>query len=153
MLEVIKEMIYVLAPLLGWFIAGSLKFLVNSIRQNSLAFCKIGYGGFPSTHSTIVSCTIMTIGFSKGFNEPLFGLGLAFLIIVSLDAIGIRKAVGIHASILNNITEKIGPDSRKLNLRESMGHSKAEVIGGIILGTLIAYLSTLAWCRLTSPLA
>jgi hypothetical protein len=46
---------YVLTPLLAWLIGGILKFLINSLRANRLAFDLIGYGGLPCNHSAIVS--------------------------------------------------------------------------------------------------
>jgi acid phosphatase family membrane protein YuiD len=40
---------YLLTPLLAWLTAGSVKFLMNSMRARRLAFDLIGYGGLPST--------------------------------------------------------------------------------------------------------
>jgi len=46
---------YAITPFTAWLVAGGLKFLVNSIRAGKPAFGLIGYGGFPSNHSAIVS--------------------------------------------------------------------------------------------------
>ena len=49
------DLIYVLTPFIAWLVAGTLKFIVNSVRAGKLAFGMIGYGGLPSNHSAIVS--------------------------------------------------------------------------------------------------
>ncbi|MCS7464245.1 divergent PAP2 family protein [Paenibacillus doosanensis] len=128
-------MIYFIAPFLGWLISGSLKFFINYIRFGKGAFGKIGNGGFPSTHTTIIVTSVTLVGLKEGLNTPIFGLGLAIALIVIIDAIGLRRNVGKHAKIINKmiIINKLGESG----LRESMGHKKHEVIGGIILGILI----------------
>ena len=122
-------------PLLAWFVAGSIKFLINLIRFGTEARSRIGYGGLPSTHTTIISTAVFLCGFNEGFEMPLFGLGLAVLLIVIIDAHGLRRQIGKHAVELNTI------HGEKL-FRESMGHSWFEIGCGVALGSLLAYLST-----------
>lgn len=132
-------MIYILAPFIGWFIAGVLKFIINYIRFGD-AKSRIGNGGFPSNHTTIMTTIVMLIGFKEGFFTPIFGLGVAVTYIVIIDATGLRRHVGRHAERLNRISESstyISEQTKKL--RESMGHTPFEVLGGICLGTLIGY--------------
>ena len=52
------------------------------------------------------------------------------------DASGVRKSAGIQAKEINKISAKIDPKS-ELNLNETLGHTKIEVIVGSILGPLI----------------
>lgn len=124
---------YVLAPFIGWFISGCLKFSINFFRYGSEAKNRIGNGGFPSTHTTIITTPVMLIGFKEGFTSSIFGLGCAVAVIVIIDAVGLRKAIGRHAVSLNSMNSS-------LKLRESMGHNKFEVLGGLVLGTCIALL-------------
>jgi uncharacterized protein len=95
-------------------------------------------GGFPSTHTTVVTSTIMLIGFTEGFSTPIFGLGVAFLYITIIDATGIRRTVGKHATVIN---EKLFDKERVL--RERQGHNLVEVLGGIALGSLVGFLISL----------
>ncbi|WP_374703351.1 divergent PAP2 family protein [Bacillus sp. V3-13] len=127
---------YFLIPFIAWFVAGSTKFMVNYLRFRKNAFQLIGNGGFPSTHTTIVTSITMLIGFTEGFYTPIFGLAITFLYITIIDATGIRRSVGKQATVINKhvILEK------EKHLRESQGHNYIEVLGGIVLGTLIAYL-------------
>lgn len=129
---------YALVPIMAWFVAGSLKFMINYIRFQKQAVNLIGNGGFPSTHTTIVSSTVFLIGLSEGFSSPVFGLGVAVLMITVIDALGIRRAVGKQASAINRyiMTE----DNSQPVLRERQGHSPTEVLGGLMLGFLLAYL-------------
>ncbi|WP_235941263.1 divergent PAP2 family protein [Paenibacillus puerhi] len=130
---------YALAPLIGWLVAGSLKFAINHLRYGN-ARERIGNGGFPSTHTTIVATTAALIGFGEGFDSAAFGLGVAVVFIVIIDATGLRRHVGRHAEALNGLR----PEGRKL--RVSMGHSALEVIGGLALGGLLGYgLSLTGW--------
>jgi uncharacterized protein len=125
--------LYALAPFIAWLAAGLMKYIVNQLRFGN-ARERIGNGGFPSNHTTIVTATVMLIGFREGFADPLFGLGAAVTFIVIIDATGLRRHVGTHASRINVLQ----PEGVKL--RESMGHNGIEVLGGLALGTLIGYL-------------
>jgi uncharacterized protein len=127
---------YAFAPFIAWLVAGLLKFAINHFRYGN-AKERIGNGGFPSNHTTIVTTTTMLIGFGEGFNSPMFGLGAALTFIVIIDATGLRRHVGRHAAAINLLQ----PSSGKL--RESMGHNAVEVLGGLAIGTLLGYL--LAW--------
>ena len=121
---------YVLMPFVAWVAAGCLKFLINTVRSGKLAFNLIGYGGFPSTHTTVASSVAFLAGFTEGFDTPIFSIGLGFLIIVIIDAHGLRH-VGSQAKVLNRLQDFE-------NLRERMGHTYFEIAGGIIFGALLA---------------
>ena len=123
-------MIYILTPFIGWFMSGCIKFAVNYIRFGKEAKNLIGNGGFPSTHTTIMTSTLILVGWMEGFTSAVFGLGVAITYIVIIDATGLRRMVGKHAEALNRIDQ-----SGKL--REKMGHTRIEVIGGLLLGTII----------------
>lgn len=129
---------YALMPMIGWFIAGTLKFMINYIRFQKQAVNLIGNGGFPSTHTTVMSSTVFLIGFSEGPSAPVFGLGIAVLMITVIDALGIRRAVGKQASAINRYI--VIENNNEPRLRERQGHSPVEVLGGLILGLLLAYL-------------
>jgi len=124
---------YALAPFIAWLAAGVLKYIVNHIRYGN-ARERIGNGGFPSNHTTIITAVVMLIGFREGFADPMFGLGTAVAFIVIIDATGLRRHVGLHAARINAL------HSEGTRLRESMGHNGYEVLGGLVLGTLVGYL-------------
>lgn len=124
---------YALAPVIAWLVAGTLKYLINSLRFGN-GRERIGNGGFPSNHTTMITTPVMLTGLQTGFDSPVFGLGVAVLCIVVMDATGLRRYVGYHAERINQL-QQAGP-----KLRESIGHKWAEIGGGLVLGTLLAFL-------------
>ncbi len=125
--------LYLATPLITWFVAGSLKFLINSIKAKQWAFDLVGNGGMPSNHSAIVTSTTTMIALQEGIQHPAFGIAFTLSFIVILDAYGLRRAVGKHATRLNQLHPNTTP-----RLRERMGHTCAEIIGGIVVGGLVA---------------
>ena len=125
-------MIYFLMPFVAWFVAGSLKYIINRIRFGSRANELVGYGGFPSTHTTIASTVVWYIGLDEGVNTSVFGVALTMAFVVIIDALSLRKNIEKHAKILNQII------SNDVKLREKIGHTPFEVLGGIFTGLLVA---------------
>ena len=52
------------------------------------------------------------------------------------DASGVRKSAGLQAAEINKLSEKLDPKS-KLDLKETLGHTKFEVFVGSLIGPLI----------------
>jgi hypothetical protein len=129
---------YAFVPIVAWFAAGTLKFIVNYIRFSRQAVNLIGNGGFPSTHTTVISSTVFLIGLGEGIGSPIFGLGVAVLMITIIDAMGIRRAVGKQASAINRYL--LTQDNGQPALRERQGHKPFEVLGGLMLGFILASL-------------
>ena len=42
------DLCYVFTHLVDWLIAGTSKFVINTLKAKQLAFSQIGYGGLPS---------------------------------------------------------------------------------------------------------
>lgn len=135
---------YLITPFLAWLVAGCLKFLINSIKAKQLAFGLIGYGGMPSNHSAIVSSIVALIAFKEGIDVPAFGVALTLAFIVMLDANSLRRAVGKHAVAINDLS-KHKPEYQPL--RERMGHTKLEILGGVVVGFVVGYLIYISFCK------
>jgi acid phosphatase family membrane protein YuiD len=133
-----NEYAYFLTPFFAWLVAGCLKFLINCIRAKRLAFDLIGYGGFPSNHSAIVSSMAALIAFRDGINTPAFGVAIALAFIVILDASSLRRQVGKHAAEINQLNHVSGRASAAL-LRERMGHTRLEIFSGILVGVAVGF--------------
>ena len=134
------QWIYLLTPFWAWLLTGCTKFLINSIRSNTLAFHQIGYGGMPSNHSAIVSAVAMQIALQAGIQDPAFAVAMGLAFIVILDAKTLRGQVGQHAMRINQLAQK---DSEEKVLRERMGHSLVEITVGVLVGALSAALLSL----------
>ena len=97
-------------------------------------------GSMPSSHSALVATLCTTIGFRSGVNSDVFILWLGFYLVTIRDAVGVRRANGLQAAMLNkigrllaakNIIEEVKP------IKEVQGHTPAEVIIGSLLGFFI----------------
>ncbi len=128
---------YAVTPFVAWFVAGVSKFIINSIKAKQLAFGLVGYGGLPSNHSSIVSSIAFLIAFKEGIEHPAFGVAVALCFIVMLDANSLRQQVGKHAVQINRLSQH---DTQAIALRERMGHTKIEILAGIVTGALCAFL-------------
>lgn len=99
-------------------------------------------GGFPSSHSAIVSALSLGIGRYYGWDSPIFAVAAVFGMIVLYDAAGVRRAAGKQAEVLNQLIERLyhGPDFAQERLKELIGHTPLEVFGGVMVGIIIGSL-------------
>ncbi len=96
-------------------------------------------GGMPSSHSALVTGTAAGIGLQLGFNDPVFALASTIAFIVMYDASGIRRSAGLTAEKVNQILKDNSNElSSETILKESLGHTKIEVLIGSILGPIVA---------------
>ena len=96
-------------------------------------------GGMPSSHSALVTGTAAGVGLQLGFNDPIFALASTIAFIVMYDASGIRRSAGLTAAKVNKISkENFNELSSEIILKESLGHTKIEVLVGSLLGPIVA---------------
>ena len=93
-------------------------------------------GGMPSSHSALITGAASGIGYELGFDSAIFALAVAVALIVMYDASGVRKSAGVQAAEINKLSKKLDPKSEVL-LKETLGHTKIEVMVGSFLGPLI----------------
>ena len=123
--------------LLSCLIAQFFKIIFNFISTGEMRFRIIfETGGMPSSHSALITGATSGIGFELGFDSSIFALAVAISLIVMYDASGVRKSAGIQAAEINKLSKKLDPQSELL-LKETLGHTKIEVIVGSLLGPLI----------------
>jgi len=132
---VILDLSYALTPFLAWLVAGVSKFAINSFKAKKLAFGLIGYGGFPSNHSAIVSSMAALIALKDGMGTPAFGVAVTLAFVVMLDANSLRQQVGKHATAINKLAADTADHQA---LRERMGHTRWEIAAGIAVGIAVA---------------
>jgi acid phosphatase family membrane protein YuiD len=96
-------------------------------------------GGMPSSHASLIVGAANSIGLYFGYDSPLFALGIAVAMIVTYDAAGVRRQAGMHAERINLLFEELlrGHLWNEEELREVLGHSPLEVLGGILWGILV----------------
>lgn len=125
---------YLAIPILAVIAAQVLKLLIEIVTKKPTRINHIlnGSGGMPSSHSAFSFSLLGAFILYEGVSSPFTALSFVFSMIVAYDAFNVRYEVGKHALILNKEHNK--------NLNDHVGHTLIEVIAGIILGLLIAYL-------------
>ena len=123
--------------LLSCLLAQFLKIVFNFFLTKEIRFGIIfETGGMPSSHSALITGAASGVGYELGFDSSIFALSVAIALIVMYDASGVRKSAGIQAAEINNLSKKLDPQS-ELFLKETLGHTKIEVLVGSFLGPLI----------------
>jgi hypothetical protein len=94
-----------------------------------------------------VTATTLAIGLFSGFDHPAFALAVAVSMIVIYDAAGVRREAGYHAVIINRLIDEYvkGPAIDQKKLKEMIGHTPLEVVGGVISGALTTLILWLIW--------
>ena len=87
-------------------------------------------GGMPSSHSALVTGTAACVGWTLGFDHPLFALAAMVAFVVMYDASGIRRAAGLTAERVNGLPDSLWPDAPEKPLKESLGSQPAAGAGG-----------------------
>ena len=127
--------------ILAWFLAQLIKFTINYFKIKSFDFkLLVSSGGMPSSHSSFVMAITTSIGFKDGFDSSLFALSLVISFIVMYDAMGVRRAAGTQAKVLNKLIAHIGTSGIPIDkkLKELLGHSPIQVFAGALLGIIIS---------------
>jgi len=136
------------AGLIAWLLAQIIKIPLDYLRTRRWNWALLlTTGGMPSSHSSLMTATAHAIGLYHGFGDPLFALAVAITMIVIYDAAGVRRQAGIHAQRINVIFEELlhGHPISDRDLREVLGHTPLEVVGGILLGLIVATTQWLIW--------
>lgn len=151
--------------LLSWAAAQLIKTVLYFIINKKFSPERLtGAGGMPSSHSSLVcSLAIITLR-TQGVTSPVFAVAIILAMIVMYDAMGVRRAAGMHAKEINRLRKIVceiedeldEPDDNDLDeddsdvlenkeetsaavkdLKELLGHTPFEVLGGALLGILI----------------
>lgn len=156
----------------AWSAAQILKTLFTLLFTGKLNLERlVGAGGMPSSHSAMTCSLAIATARKLGFAAPEFALAVCFAAIVMYDAMGVRRAAGEQAKVLNKMIFEfpffhLNPDPEEdptteepeqqpepleeekesglpliaKELKEFLGHTPMEVLGGCLLGILVAML-------------
>jgi acid phosphatase family membrane protein YuiD len=104
-------------------------------------------GGMPSSHSALVTAVTHSIGLIYGFDTPAFAVAFVTAMVVIYDATGIRRQAGKHAEIINAMINDLasGHPLREEQLREVLGHTPMEALGGVLWGLGVAQIMYMVW--------
>lgn len=125
----------------GWIVASLIKSALAWRKTHTFDFAYLlRTGGMPSSHSAAVSALAFGLGYTEGFDAPITIFAIGFAIVTMFDAATVRRAAGEHAKVLNAIVR----DIKELNFKpqqrfkELLGHTRMEVIWGMITGIVWA---------------
>ena len=135
-------------PLTGWLVAQVLKTIINGILMGKFDVERMwGAGGMPSAHSATVCALVVAALRLEGTHSPIFAITVVLAVIVMYDAMGVRREAGEQAKILNQLlTNWMDEEAKRTpilgdkKLKEMVGHTPFEVLGGALLGTVIGAL-------------
>jgi len=132
----------------SWCLAQCIKMLLAFIKTRSIDMhYLVSTGGMPSAHSATVSGLATAIGITEGFQSPLFAMALVYAIITMFDASTVRRAAGQQAAVINIIIHELLKEHRLQNrrLKELLGHTRVEVLMGMLTGIAFSALSCIIW--------
>jgi uncharacterized protein len=137
-----------MAGLIAWLLAQIIKLPLDYLYSRKWNWALLlTTGGMPSSHSSLLTATSLGIGLYHGFDNPVFAIAVAITMVVVYDAAGVRRQAGIHAQRINVLFNELlhGHMLEERDLREVLGHTPLEVIGGILLGFIVAIAQWLIW--------
>ena len=122
----------------------------------------------PSSHSSLVCSLALATAKKMGYSSPEFAITVVLAAIVMYDAMGVRRAAGEQAKVLNKLVDGFTLENffwndkkfsdeiegeneledkkdeleelKDVKLKEFLGHTPLEVLGGALLGILVAML-------------
>lgn len=148
-MDFIQSHLVLITPFIAAGLAQSYKIYQKSLKHGLSwrDFTTFTYAGMPSGHTALVSSAVTIIGLMEGLYSPLFAFSFVFAMIVINDALRLRKYLGQHGEVLNDLVKDLRDDEvlelRYPKLLEKIGHTKPEVLAGGTLGIITSLISYL----------
>ena len=126
----------------AWFASQVIKFLLTLLVTGKVKLERLtGSGGMPSSHTAMVVAAKIATARVCGLGSATFAIALVLACIVMYDATGVRRQAGEHAKQLNKINRDNDDDNDNFEdelLKEKLGHTPLEVLGGSLLGIIVS---------------
>lgn len=147
---------------IAWISAQVIKTILAYLPTKTINWERlVGAGGMPSSHTALVCSLAVGVAKKLGYQSPEFAITLALAGIVMYDAMGVRRAAGEQAKVINKMVidfkdmflmikeefdaiargEQLGDaheEEANKRLKEFLGHTPLEVLCGAILGIFVA---------------
>ncbi len=122
---------YIIAMAAAWLGAHLIKYII-ALRRNEYKTFFLS-GGMPSAHSALIVALTTLVGLVEGIDSAPFAIALAVAMIVTYDAMHVRRMAAATAREVNKLQAKQGSSVEVHN-----GHTGLEVTAGVTLGVIIA---------------
>lgn len=132
----------------AWLMAGILKVPIEYLDTHDWNWALLfSSGGMPSQHSALVTANMLAVGLYSGFDTAAFAVAFTLMMVVVYDAAGVRRQAGLHAAKINRLINEFfaGHPISENQLKEVLGHTPREVIGGVGLGLVVSVAMWLIW--------
>lgn len=108
-------------------------------------------GGYPSSHSAGVTALTMAIGLKEGFDSSFFAICCCLTAVVVFDAFNVRWYAGRNIKLTKQLVEDLQDYIDETDpiynekLKDVLGHTKLEILTGLMLGIYLAIVLYLLW--------
>ena len=131
------------SAVISWFLAQMLKFIITYVTTGkSVPERLVGSGGMPSSHTALVCSATIAAAKCEGTASPIFAVCFILACVVMYDAMNVRRQAGEHAKVINRMIndKESGKEGGfdDVTLKEKLGHTPLEVLGGALLGIIVA---------------
>lgn len=131
-----SDYIYIIAPICGWLVAQSIKFVL-SLRKDGITLNDlVQSGGMPSSHAAFMVALLTVVGIQNGIQSAIFGVTLAVTAIIIYDAMGVRRTTGEQTVAIKELADN-QKYKLKTNVHNAKGHTPAQVAVGILVGAAV----------------
>ena len=130
-----------IASLISGLVAQLLKVVVGYTRTRRLRLDRFfDTGGMPSSHTSLVTTLTIGVALDSGIGSPLFSVTLIISLYIIFEAAGLRQEVGKQARVINELIDDllVTHHLNRSRLKELVGHTWGEVIGGFFVGLVVA---------------
>ena len=141
-MEALLQNRILIAAGIAWAVSQISKTILHTIINGKLDWSRLkGDGGMPSSHSASVTALAVATGMVCGIDSPYFAIAVVFAAITCHDAMNSRREIGKHSVVLNELIKKIEQEEPfEVVLKEFVGHTPLQVLIGILVGAIIAFL-------------
>ena len=141
-MEALLQNRILIAAGIAWAVSQISKTILHTIINGKLDWSRLkGDGGMPSSHSASVTALAVATGIVCGIDSPFFAIAVVFAAITCHDAMNSRREIGKHSVVLNELIKKIEQEEPfEVVLKEFVGHTPLQVLIGILVGAIIAFL-------------
>jgi acid phosphatase family membrane protein YuiD len=95
------------------------------------------YGGWPSSHTAFISACALSVGIVEGFRSSAFALAIVVASILVYDILKMRRVVSVDGREIDRLLARLSI-SRSEARPQFEGHSPAEVLAGVVWGSVWA---------------
>ncbi|MDL2211367.1 divergent PAP2 family protein [Erysipelotrichaceae bacterium OttesenSCG-928-M19] len=138
-----------IAALLSFLSAQFVKPFAKYHKTRKFDFFEVlASGGFPSSHTSMMSALALSFGLRDGFESASFAISFILMLIIGYDAMNVRLYAGKHIALTNQLIDDL-KDLKTIRfddpiyftrMKEILGHERFEVFGGFIHGLIVSFI-------------